>query len=169
MMNHVEHKIDLNKVVSNFSELELTLGYKDKLLNGVNYIGDMVKVTLGAKGKNVLFRNKMTGKATITKDGVTVARQLLSDDIVENMAIEIVREAAEKTVKSSGDGPQPLYAKILTPNGFTTMGEIKIGDEICGVDNTFQTVVGIFPKDKKEIYKVHFSDNRVVECCEDHL
>lgn len=117
------HKIDLNKVVNNFSELELALGHKDKLIRGVNYIGDMVKVTLGAKGKNVLFRNKMTGKATITKDGVTIAKQLYSEDPVENMAIEIVREASEKTVKSSGDGTTTtvILAQYLVNKGFELM------------------------------------------------
>jgi chaperonin GroEL len=74
-----------------------------------------------------------------------------------------------KTMLSSGDGPQPLYAKVLTPRGFTTMGELKEGDNVCGTNGTIQKVKGIFPKGEKEIYKVHFSDGRVVECCEDHL
>ena len=49
------------------------------------------------------------------------------------------------------------------------MGELKIGDKICGTNGTIQEVVGIFNKGQKEIYKVHFSNRGIVECCEDHL
>jgi chaperonin GroEL len=141
---------------------------KEDLIKGVNRIADVVKVTLGAKGKNVLFNNR-DGKPQITKDGITAARQVFSMNPFENMAIQIVREASEQTVKTSGDGPQPLYSKVLTPNGFTTMGELKVGDEICGTNGTTQKVLGVYPKGEKEIYKVHFSDGRIVECCNDHL
>jgi predicted ribonuclease YlaK len=66
-------------------------------------------------------------------------------------------------------GPQPLDAKILTPNGWTTMGEIKVDDFVIGSDGTSKKVLGVFPKGKKDIYKVSFSDGSSTECCEDHL
>ena len=140
----------------------------NSILKGVNRLADTVKLTLGTKGRTVLF-NDESGRTHITKDGVTVAKNIISHDDYENMIITVLREASLKTMKSSGDGPQPLWSKILTPNGFTTMSEIKVGDSICGINETTQTVTGIFPKGKKEIYKVYYSDGRVVECCEDHL
>ena len=66
-------------------------------------------------------------------------------------------------------GPQPLDAKILTPNGWTTMGELKIGSEVVGRDGKPTKVIGIFPKGKKSVYKISTVDGRSTECCEDHL
>lgn len=66
-------------------------------------------------------------------------------------------------------GPQPLDAKILTPDGWTTMGEINIGDLVIGRDGKPTKVLKIFPKGKKMVYKVSTTDGRSTECCEDHL
>jgi len=66
-------------------------------------------------------------------------------------------------------GPQPLDAKIFTPNGWTTMGDISVNDYVIGSDGNPKKVLKIFPKGKKEVFKVHFSDNSFTECCEDHL
>jgi len=66
-------------------------------------------------------------------------------------------------------GPQPLSAKILTPTGWTTMGEIKVGDFVIGRNGQPTKVLGIFPKGEKEIYKVTTTDGTSTECCEDHL
>jgi len=98
---------------------------KERILEGVNILADTVKVTLGAKGKNVLFNDPMTQRPRITKDGVTVAKQVSSDDHIMRMAIEIVREASEKTVKSSGDGTTTtaILAQYLINAGFKLMSE----------------------------------------------
>jgi chaperonin GroEL len=74
-----------------------------KLLNGVNMLADTVKLTLGTKGRTVLF-NDERNKPHITKDGVTVARHVFSKDDYENMVITVLREASMKTMLSSGDG-----------------------------------------------------------------
>lgn len=66
-------------------------------------------------------------------------------------------------------GPQPLDAKLLTPNGWTTMGEIKINDYVIGSDGLGKKVLGVYPKGIKDIYKINFSDGSSTECCEDHL
>jgi predicted ribonuclease YlaK/intein/homing endonuclease len=66
-------------------------------------------------------------------------------------------------------GPQPLDVKIATPNGWTTMGDIKPDDLIIGSDGKSKRVLKIFPKGKKEVFKVLFSDGSSTECCEDHL
>lgn len=66
-------------------------------------------------------------------------------------------------------GPQPLDAKIATPNGWVTMGDIKPEDFIIGSDGKAKKVLNIFPKGEKEVFKVIFSDGSSTECCDDHL
>lgn len=100
---------------------------KEDLIRGVNKIADVVKVTLGAKGKNVLFNNR-DGKPQITKDGITAARQVFSINPFENMAIQIVREASEQTVKTSGDGTTTtiILARYIINKGFELLSSGKI-------------------------------------------
>lgn len=66
-------------------------------------------------------------------------------------------------------GPQPLDAKILTPSGWTTMGQIKPGDLVIGRDGKPVRVLKIYPKGKKLVYKVTTLENASTECCADHL
>jgi len=66
-------------------------------------------------------------------------------------------------------GPQPLDAKILTPTGWTTMGQLKIGDSVISRDGKPTKVIGVFPKGEKEVYKITTTEGQVTECCEDHL
>ena len=66
-------------------------------------------------------------------------------------------------------GPQPLTAKIVTPTGWTTMGELKIGDKVIGRDGMPTEVLGIYPKGEKDIYKVTTYDGTSTICCADHL
>jgi chaperonin GroEL len=97
---------------------------KEKLIKGVNLLADTVKVTLGAKGRTVMF-NDNRGKIHITKDGVTVAKNVHSDDDFQEMAIMVVREAAENTVKSSGDGTTTtiVLAQHLINEGYELLKE----------------------------------------------
>lgn len=64
---------------------------------------------------------------------------------------------------------QPLYSKILTPNGWSTMGEIEVGDEIITPKGGVSKVTGTYPQGKKEVYRITFSDGRQVESCDEHL
>jgi hypothetical protein len=64
---------------------------------------------------------------------------------------------------------QPLYCKILTPNGWTTMEKIQIGDFVIGSDGKPTKVIGIFPQGLKDTYKVEFTDGSKTECCHEHL
>ena len=64
---------------------------------------------------------------------------------------------------------QPLDAKILTPNGWVTMGEIKIGDEVLTPIGDITNVIGIFPQGEKDIYKITFKDGKITEACGEHL
>ena len=73
------------------------------ILKGVNKLADAVKVTLGPKGRNVVIEKKF-GSPTITKDGVTVAKEIELADALENMGAQMVREVASKTSDVAGDG-----------------------------------------------------------------
>ena len=74
-----------------------------KMMVGVNVLADAVKVTLGPKGRNVVI-DKSYGSPHITKDGVTVAKEITLKDKFENMGAQLVREVASKTADIAGDG-----------------------------------------------------------------
>src|SRR5947199_3556558 len=76
---------------------------RGSLLRGVNRLADAVKVTLGPKGRNVVIEKKF-GSPTITKDGVTVAKEIELEDKMENTGAQMVREVASKTSDVAGDG-----------------------------------------------------------------
>src|ERR1700745_1322062 len=76
---------------------------RQAILRGVNKLADAVKVTLGPKGRNVVIEKKF-GSPTITKDGVTVAKEIDLKDPLENMGAQMVREVASKTSDTAGDG-----------------------------------------------------------------
>src|SRR3982075_1126086 len=76
---------------------------RSAILRGINQLADAVKITLGPKGRNVIIDKKF-GSPTITKDGVTVAKEIDLKDPVENMGAQMVREVASKTSDVAGDG-----------------------------------------------------------------
>src|SRR5262245_27587508 len=76
---------------------------REKMLRGVNVLADAVTVTLGPKGRNVVL-DKSFGAPTITKDGVTVAKEIELEDKFENMGAQMVKEVASKTSDVAGDG-----------------------------------------------------------------
>ena len=84
---------------------QITYGDQSRqaILRGVNQLADAVKVTLGPKGRNVVIDKKF-GSPTITKDGVTVAKEIELKDPLENMGAQMVREVASKTSDVAGDG-----------------------------------------------------------------
>src|SRR5437763_4841683 len=84
---------------------QITYGDQSRqaILRGVNRLADAVKVTLGPKGRNVIIDKKF-GSPTITKDGVTVAKEIDLKDSLENMGAQMVREVASKTSDVAGDG-----------------------------------------------------------------
>ena len=77
---------------------------RDKMLRGVNILADAVKVTLGPKGRNVVL-DKSFGAPRITKDGVTVAKEIELEDKFENMGAQMVREATSRTICA------PMFSK----------------------------------------------------------
>src|SRR5882757_6700334 len=86
------------------------------ILRGVNQLADAVKITLGPKGRNVVIDKKF-GSPTITKDGVTVAKEIELEDKLENMGAQMVREVASKTSDVAGDGT--TTATVLARSIFT--------------------------------------------------
>jgi len=143
---------------------------RSRLVSGILKMARAVKSTLGALGKTVVIESPHhTRGLTVTKDGVTVARSITLSDPVENLAVRMLRDAADRTATSAGDGPQPMYAGVLTPNGWSTMGNMKVGMDICGTDGSIQKVVGVYNKGLKEIFEITFADGRKVECSGDHL
>ncbi len=135
---------------------------RQRLAKGVDTLADAVKVTLGPRGRNVAFERKF-GAPGITKDGVSVAKEIELADPIENMGAQMVREAASKTADIAGDGT--TSATVLTQaifregNKFVTAGanpmEIK-----RGIDKAVAIVVEEIRKlaravsDKKEIEQV---------------
>lgn len=116
---------------------------RQKLLNGINVLADTVKVTLGPKGRNVAFERSF-GSPLITKDGVTVAKEIQLKDALENMGAQMVKEVASKTAEVAGDGTTTatvLAQAIFTEgNKFVTAGanpmELK-----RGIDKAVDVVV----------------------------
>jgi chaperonin GroEL len=84
-------------------ELKFSQEARNAILRGVNILADVVKVTLGPKGRNVILE-KSFGSPTVTKDGVTVAKEVELEDKFENMGAQMVKEVASKTSDTAGDG-----------------------------------------------------------------
>jgi chaperonin GroEL len=84
-------------------ELKFSQEARNSVLRGVNILADAVKVTLGPKGRNVILE-KSFGSPTVTKDGVTVAKEIELEDKFENMGAQMVKEVASKTSDTAGDG-----------------------------------------------------------------
>jgi chaperonin GroEL len=84
-------------------EVKFSDSARHKMVNGVNILADAVKVTLGPKGRNVVLERSY-GSPTITKDGVSVAKEIELKDKFENMGAQMVKEVASKTSDVAGDG-----------------------------------------------------------------
>src|SRR6195256_4462642 len=84
-------------------ELRFSEDARNSILRGVNILANAVKVTLGPKGRNVVIE-KSFGAPLITKDGVTVAKEIELENKFENMGAQMVREVASKTNNDAGDG-----------------------------------------------------------------
>src|SRR5262249_32651257 len=84
-------------------EVRFSVDARDKMLRGVDILNNAGKVTLGHKGRNVVL-DKSFGAPRVTKDGVTVAKEIELEDKFENMGAQMVREVASKTSDVAGDG-----------------------------------------------------------------
>ena len=111
---------------------------KEKILNGVEQLSKAVKSTLGTCGKNVIIENMYTSP-TITKDGVTVARQIFLKDKFENIGANLVKEVAAKTANAAGDGTTTatVLAEYIYKHGLQALksgvnpNQLKKGIDDC--------------------------------------
>src|SRR5262245_15014038 len=117
---------------------------RQALLKGVNALADAVKITLGPKGRNVVL-NKKFGSPTITKDGVTVAKEIELPDSLENMGAQMVREVASKTSDVAGDGTTTatVLAQAIFREGVKTVAAGANPMALKrGIDKAVEAVVG---------------------------
>jgi len=135
---------------------------RKSILKGVNTLADAVKVTLGPKGRNVIL-DKSFGAPTVTKDGVTVAKEIELEDKFENMGAQMVREVASKTSDVAGDGTTTatILAQAIYREGAKTVAAGSNPMDVKrGIDKAVETVVKELKKlskptkDQKEIAQV---------------
>jgi chaperonin GroEL len=126
---------------------------RDKMLRGVDILANAVRVTLGPKGRNVII-DKSFGAPRITKDGVTVAKEIELDDKFENMGAQMVREVASKTNDTAGDGTTTatvLAAAIVREGAKLVAAGMNPMDLKRGVDQAVAEAVKDIAKRSKKI------------------
>ena len=130
---------------------------RESLKNGVEALANAVKVTLGPKGRNVIIDKKF-GAPQITKDGVTVAKEIELENTVENMGAQMVKEVASKTNDQAGDGTTTatVLAQIIFNHGikYVTAGANPM-DLKRGIDKGVAVVVEDLKKRSKEVGENH--------------
>jgi chaperonin GroEL len=126
---------------------------RDRMLRGIDILANAVKVTLGPKGRNVLL-NKSYGAPRITKDGVTVAKEIELTDRFENMGAQLVREVATRTSDQAGDGTTTatVLAQAIVREGVKAVAAgMNPMDLRRGIDMAVASVVNDLKKGSKSI------------------
>ena len=126
---------------------------RENLRKGVDILANAVKVTLGPKGRNVILDKKF-GAPTITKDGVTVAKEIELKDPVENIGAQLVKEVASKTADDAGDGTTTatILAQAIFNNGIKNVAAgANPMDLKRGVDKAVKCVIADLKSQSKEI------------------
>jgi chaperonin GroEL len=126
---------------------------RDKMLRGVETLANAVRVTLGPKGRNVVL-DKSFGAPRITKDGVTVAKEIELDDKFENMGAQMVREVAQKTNDNAGDGTTTatvLAAAIVKEGAKSVAAGMNPMDLKRGIDIATSAVIKDIEKRAKKV------------------
>jgi len=143
-------------------ELKFDQEARNSILHGLNILADAVKVTLGPKGRNVILE-KSFGSPVVTKDGVTVAKEIDLEDHFENMGARMVREVASKTSDTAGDGTTTatVLAQAMFREGYKVVAAgANPMDVKRGIDAAVDVVVGELKrlskptKDQQEIAQV---------------
>jgi chaperonin GroEL len=142
-------------------EIRFNLEARDSLKKGVDALANAVKVTLGPKGRNVIIDKKF-GAPAITKDGVSVAKEIELQDPVENMGAQLLKEVASKTADQAGDGTTTatvLAQAIITAGLKNVAAGANPMDLKRGIDKAVTTVVEHLKKQSKKVGE----DNEKIE------
>jgi chaperonin GroEL len=134
-------------------EVKFSVEARDKMLRGVDILNNAVKVTLGPKGRNVVL-DKSFGAPRVTKDGVTVAKEIELEDKFENMGAQMVREVASKTSDQAGDGTTTatvLAAAIVKEGAKSVAAGMNPMDLKRGIDLAVEAVVEDLKKNSKKV------------------
>src|ERR671936_27441 len=126
---------------------------RDRMLRGVDTLANAVRVTLGPKGRNVVI-DKSFGAPRITKDGVTVAKEIELEDKFENMGAQMVREVASKTSDIAGDGTTTatvLAAAIVKEGAKSVAAGMNPMDLKRGIDLAVEAIVEDLKKNSKKV------------------
>jgi len=134
---------------------------RQAILRGVNQLADAVKVTLGPKGRNVVLEKKFGGP-TITKDGVTVAKEIELKDPLENMGAQMVREVASKTSDVAGDGT--TTATILAQSIFREgVKSVAAGANPMALKRGIERAVGLVTEEVKKLSKPVTTEDKIAQ------
>src|SRR6202040_1781076 len=134
-------------------DVRFSMDARDKMLRGVDILANAVKVTLGPKGRNVVL-DKSFGAPRITKDGVTVAKEIELADKFENMGAQMVREVASKTNDQAGDGTTTatvLAQAIVREGSKAVAAGMNPMDLKRGIDLAVNAVVADIKKRAKKV------------------
>ncbi len=142
-------------------EITFNLEARDAMKRGVDALANAVKVTLGPKGRNVIIDKKF-GAPAITKDGVTVAKEIELKDTVENMGAQLLKEVASKTADIAGDGTTTatVLAQAIVTGGLKNVAAgANPMDLKRGIDKAVSAVVANLQKQSKKVG----DDNQKIE------
>jgi len=134
-------------------EVKFAVEARDKMLRGVDVLANAVRVTLGPKGRNVVL-DKSFGAPRITKDGVTVAKEIELEDKFENMGAQMVREVASKAADAAGDGTTTatVLAQAIVKEGAKAVAAgMNPMDLKRGIDLAVEAVVADLEKNSKKV------------------
>src|SRR5438552_1370664 len=134
-------------------EVKFSVYARDKMLRGVDILANAVKVTLGPKGRNVVL-DKSFAAPRITKDGVTVAKEIELEDKFENMGAQMVREVASKSADAAGDGitTATVLAQAIVREGAKSVAAgMNPMDLKRGIDLAVGAVVADLEKRSKKV------------------
>jgi chaperonin GroEL len=134
-------------------EVKFSVDARDRMLHGIDTLTHAVRVTLGPKGRNVVL-DKSFGAPRITKDGVTVAKEIELEDKFENMGAQMVREVASKTSDQAGDGTTTatvLAHAIVREGAKAVAAGMNPMDLKRGVDLAVETIVADLQKNSKNV------------------
>jgi chaperonin GroEL len=134
-------------------EVKFSVDARDRMLRGIDILAHAVRVTLGPKGRNVVL-DKSFGAPRITKDGVTVAKEIELEDKFENMGAQMVREVASKTSDQAGDGTTTatvLAHAIVKEGAKAVAAGMNPMDLKRGVDLAVETIVTDLQKNSKNV------------------